>query len=101
MNKYISLVIIGSLSGLIGGFLGGGADVIIVPLLLILGVYSNVKTAIGTSLASLIPPIGLFAVYQYWKTGNVSITDSIIIALTFTLASLLSAKYAVKVPQKY
>ena len=42
-------------------------------LALLFGVYSNIKTAIGTSLAALIPPIGIFAVYQYWKTNNVGI----------------------------
>ena len=96
MNKLLSLIFIGSLSGFIGGLLGGGSDVLIVPLLLILGVYSNIKTAIGTSLASLIPPIGIFAVYQYWKKGNVGIKDSLIIALSFTLVSTLSANLGLR-----
>lgn len=96
MNKLLSLILIGTISGLIGGLLGGGSDVLIVPLLLIFGVYTNIKTAIGTSLAALIPPIGLFAVYQYWKTKNVGIKDSLIIALTFTVASTFSAYLGLK-----
>ena len=38
-----------------------------VTLLLVFGITSNIKTAIGTSLAALLPPIGIFAVYQFYK----------------------------------
>lgn len=91
MYKILALIFIGAISGFIGGLLGGGSDVLIVPLLLMLGVYSNIKTAIGTSLAALIPPIGIFAVYEYWKQKEISIKDSLIIALSFTVFSTLSA----------
>ena len=91
MYKILALILIGAVSGFIGGLLGGGSDVLIVPLLLMLGVYSNIKTAIGTSLAALIPPIGIFAVYEYWKQKEVSIKDSLIIALSFTVFSTVSA----------
>ena len=96
MLKLLSLILIGTISGFIGGLLGGGSDVLIVPLLLLFGVYDNIKTAIGTSLAALIPPIGIFAVYQYWKTNNVGIKDSLIIALTFTIVSTFSAYLGLK-----
>ena len=52
MNEWLILGIIGLIVGAIGGILGGGADVIIVPLLLYFGFTSNIKTAIGLSLAS-------------------------------------------------
>ena len=36
MNPYLGLILIGSISGFIGGMLGGGSDVLIVPILLYL-----------------------------------------------------------------
>jgi uncharacterized membrane protein YfcA len=73
--------------------LGGGADVLIVPLLLVFGISSNIKTAIGTSLAALLPP------YQFYKEGAINrknIYQSFYIALCFTIASYYSSKFAVK-----
>jgi uncharacterized membrane protein YfcA len=92
MNTYVILVLIGLISGLIGGMLGGGSDVLIVPMLLYFGVTNNIKTAIGTSLAALIPPIGIFAVYQYWERKEVNISYAMIIAVVFTIVSTYSAK---------
>ena len=95
MNPYLGLVLIGSISGFIGGMLGGGSDVLIVPMLLYFGIFSNIKTAIGTSLFALIPPIGIFAVYQYWKQKELNITYGMIIAITFTIVSTFSAKIGI------
>jgi len=95
MNPYLGLVLIGSVSGFIGGLVGGGSDVLIVPMLLYFGIITNIKTAIGTSLAALIPPIGLFAVYQYWKQKHLNITYAMIIALVFTVVSSFSARLGI------
>ena len=87
MNPYLGLILIGSISGFIGGMLGGGSDVLIVPMLLYFGIIPNIKTAIGTSLAALIPPIGIFAVYQYWKQKELNLTYAMIIAVVFTFSA--------------
>lgn len=99
MYQILILTLIGVIVGVIGGILGGGADVLIVPLLLVFGITSNIKTAIGTSLAALLPPIGIFAVYQFYKEKAITKTNiyqSFYIALCFTVASYISSKYAVK-----
>jgi uncharacterized protein len=98
MNEYIILTIIGLVVGIIGGLLGGGADVLLVPLLLMFGISKNIKNAIGISLSSLLPPIGIFAVYQFYKNKNINKSDilkSFYIAVCFTIASYISSKYAV------
>ena len=99
MFEILLLTLIGIIVGVVGGILGGGADVLIVPLLLVFGISSNIKTAIGTSLAALLPPIGIFAVYQFYKEGAITkknIYQSFYIALCFTIASYYSSKIAVK-----
>jgi len=72
MYEILLLTLIGVIVGIVGGMLGDGADVLIVPLLLVFGISSNIKTAIGTSLAALLPPIGIFAVYQFYKEGAIN-----------------------------
>ena len=65
-NLY-KLIFIGLTTGITASFVGGGAEILIVPLLIYLNVISDYKQAIGTSLASLLLPIGIVAVYFYNK----------------------------------
>ena len=62
MNYYLGLTIIGIISGLSAGVIGGGAEILIVPLLTLFGLLGSLKTRIGTSLFMLLPPIGFFEV---------------------------------------
>ena len=96
--EILILTLIGIIVGFVGGLLGGGADVLIVPLLLFFGITTNIKTAIGTSLSALLPPIGIFAVYQFYKNNSITkhnIYQSFYIALCFTIASYYSSKIAI------
>ena len=68
--QYVKLTIIGLVSGLLAGVVGGGSDAIIVPALVGMGVLGSYKTAVGTSLATLLPPVGIFAVWNYYKKGD-------------------------------
>tara|TARA_B100000674_G_C37065500_1_gene569229 strand:- start:2 stop:382 length:381 start_codon:yes stop_codon:yes gene_type:complete len=100
MIDYLKLTIIGLLSGGLGGLVGGGSDAIIVPFLVSFGVFTSYKTAVGTSLATLLPPVGLFAVYKYWKNGNVNIPYSLYLAVMFTIGSYIMSSYGIKVNKK-
>ena len=100
MNDYIILTIIGGLTGMAAGIVGGGSDVLIVPLLLFFHVYADIRKAIGTSLAMLLPPVGLFAVYDYYKKGDVNIWYAVYLALCFTVFSSFSSKIGVSLSKK-
>ena len=76
------------MSGLVG--IGGG--VIIVPALVMLFGFSQ-KVAQGTTLALLVPPIGLAAAYTYYRHGNVNLHAASFIIIGFVVGSLLGAKY--------
>ena len=65
MYDYLKVTIIGLVTGVVASFVGGGAEILIVPLLIYLNVLSDYKEAIATSLASLLLPIGIVAVYFY------------------------------------
>ena len=61
------VIFIGLITGMVASIVGGGAEILIVPLLIYLKVFDDYKTAIATSLASLLLPIGIVAVYFFLK----------------------------------
>ena len=81
-------------SGLLAGLVGGGAEIIIVPLLTMFGLLGSLKHRIGTTLFMLLPPVGLFAALRYYKKGFVDLKASLYMALLFTIFASVSAKYS-------
>jgi uncharacterized protein len=92
------LVLIGLMAGIFGGVFGvGGAIVMIPALVYFLGVDQH--TAQGTSLAVMLPPIGLFAAYNYYKAGQVDIWYAFIIAFSFMIGGYFGSKIALNLPE--
>ena len=84
-------LVAGTFSGLIG--IGGGT--IIVPGLGFLFGLSQ-HQAQGTTLALLVPPIGLLAASTYYKQGYVDLHVAALICIGFFFGGLLGAKFATK-----
>lgn len=84
---YLFLTIIGVITGFMLDVVGGGADVVIVPLLLLFHVFTSIKMAVGTSILALMPPITAFAAYKYYKAGNVDIYAALYLAIVYAIAS--------------
>tara|TARA_B100001115_G_C15673199_1_gene325159 strand:- start:201 stop:569 length:369 start_codon:yes stop_codon:yes gene_type:complete len=98
---YLSgITIAGISSGLLAGLVGGGAEIIIVPLLTIFGLLGSLKHRIGTTLFMLLPPIGLFAALRYYKKGYVDIKASLYMAILFAIFSYISSKYSSEMDPK-
>jgi uncharacterized membrane protein YfcA len=88
------ITLAGVLSGLLAGLVGGGAEIIIVPLLTIFGLLSSLKHRIGTTLFMLLPPVGLFAAIRYYKKGYVDLKASLYMAILFTIFASVSSTYS-------
>ena len=73
-------LVIGMISGLIG--IGGGA--FLIPALIFFYGMSQ-KTAQGTSVATLLLPIGIFAFWTYYKAGHVDLKLALLIAVGFSV----------------
>jgi uncharacterized membrane protein YfcA len=95
MNIVI-LLFIGLMAGAAAGLFGIGGGVIIVPALVYLLGFS-LHNAIGTSLAILLPPVGLAAVIEYYRHGNVDLKSGIIVALGLFIGAWISATLANRV----
>jgi len=80
MPPWVVLVIIGTLGGVSAGLFGIGGGIVIVPALIYWAGYSQ-HVATGTSLAVLLPPIGLAAVIEYYRHGNIDVRAGVILSL--------------------
>ena len=91
----LGLTITGIISGLAAGFIGAGAEVLIVPLLTLFGILGSLKMRIGTSLFMLLPPIGLFAALKFYKKGFVDVKAALYMAVIFTIFASVSSEYSI------
>lgn len=95
-ETFIILIIIGFSAGFIGGLLGVGGGIVVIPaLVFILGMSQ--QNAQGTNLAMMIPPIGILAAINYYKQGQVNIKFALILALAFIIGGYFGSKVSVNV----
>lgn len=98
MYYIIILLLTGLLAGTLAGFLGIGGGIIVIPAMVYLLSFSQ-QQAQGTSLAMLLPPIGLLAMLNYYKAGFVDLKAATILIVAFIIGSYFSSKIAVELPQ--
>lgn len=91
-------IILGLAAGFTSGLIGIGGGIILVPAMVMLLGYTQ-HQAQGTSLAILVPPVGLLAAYSYFKDGYVDIKVALLIAAGFFIGSLLGAKVSLGIPE--
>jgi len=98
VTTLILLLAIGVVTGVFAGMLGIGGAIIMVPALVFILGFSQ-HMAQGTSLAVMLPPIGIIAAYNYWKAGEVNIKFALILAAAFLIGSYFGSKFALNIPQ--
>ncbi len=76
----MAFLAIGLAAGIASGILGVGGGVLIVPALAFWCGFTQ-EQSVGTSLAVLLPPVGLAAVMEYYRQGNVNLKAALLIAL--------------------
>lgn len=82
-------VAIGAISGLVG--IGGGA--LLIPALVYFYGMSQIK-AQGTSVATLLLPIGCFAFWTYFKAGQVDFKLAMLVAAGFAVGGYFGGEWA-------
>jgi uncharacterized membrane protein YfcA len=94
MGNIILYILLGLGAGILSGVVGIGGGVLIVPALVFLFGFSQ-QQAQGTTLALLVPPIGILAAWTYYQHGFVNVKVAAFIAVGFILGSLFGARFAV------
>ncbi len=92
MNTVL-LLLLGLAAGILSGLLGIGGGILIIPALIFLFGQSQ-HAAQGTTLALMVPPIGLLAAWTYYKHGYVDLKMAGLICVGFFIGGLLGAQWA-------
>lgn len=90
----VLVLLLGVTAGIMVGLLGIGGGLVLVPAMVYL-LRMDQHLAQGTSLFILLPPIGLGALRQYWKAGNVDLRAGILCATGMILGAYLGGLVAV------
>lgn len=93
LTMIVLLLIIGLVSGIASGVFGIGGGVLVVPGLVYLLGFSQ-HEATGTSLAILLPPVGLAAVIEYYRHGSVDLKAALVVAAALLVGAWLGAVFA-------
>jgi uncharacterized protein len=89
-------LVLGLAAGVLSGLIGIGGGIIIIPVLVfVFGLTQH--QAQGTTLALMVPPIGLLAALQYYKAGDVDLKIAGLICAGFFIGGLFGAKLAMSI----
>ena len=93
------VILIGVGAGMLGGLVGVGGGLVIVPALVyFLGMSQH--SAQGTSLGLILLPVGILAVLNYYKEGQVDFRIVGLLAVGFLAGSYFGSKIALNLPQE-
>ncbi len=84
MNEIVGFVLLGLAAGVLSGLLGIGGAIIIIPALVFVFGFAQHR-AEGTTLALMVPPIGILALLPYWKRGLVDVRAAALICVGFLI----------------
>ena len=86
-------ILIGLATGVVSGLIGLGGGVLIVPALVYVLKMSQ-HQAQGTSLATLLLPIGFFGFLAYYRQGNVDLRVAALLAVGFAIGVFAGGRWA-------
>ena len=93
----LTLLAIGLVAGVFSGMFGIGGGLIIVPALLLLLKMKELE-AIGTSLAALIPPVGLLGAAEYYRNGYINLRWAALLGVGLFLGAYFGARIMIGLP---
>ena len=93
MTNVLLYLILGLAAGVLSGLIGIGGGIIIVPALVFLFGLSQ-HQAQGTTLALMVPPIGLLAALTYYRQGYVDLKIAAFVCIGFFVGGFIGANIA-------
>lgn len=89
-------IIIGLISGFMGASLGVSSAPFLLPALLIFSLVNSYKLAIGTVILTIIPPLSILALYNYYNAGFINIQLALLLMGCVTLGGYFGSKFTIK-----
>lgn len=94
------ILLLGLAGGVLVGLLGIGGGVVLVPAMVYL-LHMDQHMAQGTSLFVLLPPIGLGALREYWKRGQVDLNAGILCAIGMLVGAYAGSLIALPLASRH
>jgi uncharacterized membrane protein YfcA len=95
----MQFLLIGLGAGVLSGMFGIGGGIVIVPALVFIAAMAQ-KTATGTSLVSLLLPVGALGAWQYYKAGALDIRAALLLTPGLLVGAFIGAKIALQLPTR-
>ena len=97
MLQIAQFIVLGLLAGVLSGILGIGGAVLVVPALVYVFGWEQ-HMAQGTTLAMLVPPIGILAAWQYYQAGHVDLKVAGLLCVGFLVGGYFGGFFANQFP---
>jgi uncharacterized membrane protein YfcA len=91
-SKTIGVLVLGLVAGVFGGMFGIGGGLVMVPGMVLLLGFDD-KKAVGTSLATILLPVGILGVLEHYRAGNIDMKIAALLGAGFVLGSFGGAAF--------
>jgi len=91
-SKTIGVLVLGLVAGVFGGMFGIGGGLVMVPGMVLLLGFDD-KKAVGTSLATILLPVGILGVLEHYRAGNIDLKIAALLGAGFVLGSFGGAAF--------
>ena len=98
-QQIMLVIFIGLAAGILGGMVGVGGGIIVVPALIFFLGFTQ-HQACGTSLAMMLPPVGILAVINYYKKGALDVRIAALLAVGFLAGGYLGSRLSLGMAQE-
>jgi uncharacterized membrane protein YfcA len=99
--KFMTLFVVGVISGLIAGGLGTSTAYALILGLIFTGISKDYKHAAALTLFTILPPLSLGAVYQYYKKKMIDIPAGLFLMVVVFFSAWTGAKFEGYIPDSY
>lgn len=87
-------ILVGLAAGVLSGLVGVGGGILVVPALVYFFGFTQ-HQAQGTTLAMMVPPIGILAAWAYYSQGHVDIRTAALLCAGFLIGGYIGGRAAV------
>lgn len=87
-------ILVGLAAGVLSGLVGVGGGILVVPALVYFFGFTQ-HQAQGTTLAMMVPPIGILAAWAYYSQGQVDVKTAALLCAGFVVGGYVGGKAAV------